>query len=78
MFVVVLHELWAQKSSAVISQMKRVVAVVSCFSLHSAFQWIEQSFNKLLATQIPPCMCWRGDRNRGLFLEIVFGPNRHD
>lgn len=62
-FAVVLHEVWAQKSSAVISQMERVVAVVSYFSLHSAFQWIQQSFNKVFATQIRHCMCWKGDRN---------------
>lgn len=79
LFVVVLRELlWAQKSSAVISQMERVVAVVSCFSLHPAFQRIEQSFNNLLATQISPSICWRGDGNHGLFLEVMFGPNRHD
>lgn len=50
------------------------VAVVSCFSSHLAFQWVALSFNKVLSIQIHPCLCWKGDRKHGFFLDVLFDP----
>lgn len=50
------------------------VAVVSCFSSHLAFQWVALSFSKVLSIQIRPCLCWKGDRKHGFFLDVLFDP----
>lgn len=50
------------------------VAVVSCFFSQLAFQWIALSFNKVLAIQTHPCLCWKGDRKHSFFQDVLCDP----